>query len=103
MENADISRTVLSGPHLGNHISLDRFGIPAFLRNRRGLLFAAVVLGAIGLVTGWKWFGTAAVLLVLYTLPCAVMMLMCMRGHSKSDNTSAQPTGSAEAGPDLIT
>ncbi|WP_149536691.1 hypothetical protein [Siccirubricoccus phaeus] len=65
---------------------------PAFLRGRSGLLVLAAALAATGLLAGWAWLGAAAVLPLLYTLPCAAMMAMCMKGHGGSDgNASAKP------------
>ncbi|WP_431269243.1 hypothetical protein [Dankookia sp. P2] len=65
---------------------------PAFLRGRSGLLALAAALAATGLLAGWAWLGAAAVLPLLYTLPCAAMMAMCMKGHGGSDgNASAKP------------
>ena len=50
-----------------------------------------IVLAVTALATAWWWFGTAAVLPFLFVLPCAAMMVMCMRGHgSKSDVATTQ-------------
>lgn len=66
--------------------------VPGFLRGRSGLLMLAAGLAVIGLLAGWTWLGTAAVLPLLYALPCAAMMAMCMKGHRGSDgNASARP------------
>lgn len=65
---------------------------PAFVRGRSGLLVLAAMLAVTGVLAGGTWLGTAAVLPLLYTLPCAAMMAMCMKGHGGSDgNTSAKP------------
>jgi hypothetical protein len=79
-----------------------RSGAPrlASLRSRKGLLLAAAV-GAIGLFTAWRWFGTAAVLPLLYVVPCLVMMLVCMRGHGGSGNTPANPNDGTASAPDI--
>src|SRR5262245_26829730 len=60
-------------------------GARAFVRGRPLLVFTPIV--AVGLAAGWVWFG-AAILPLLYALPCAVMMVMCMKGHGAS-NTPA--------------
>jgi Protein of unknown function (DUF2933) len=65
------------------------------MRSRAGVLIVAIVLGTIGLVTAWTWFGTTAVLPLLYVLPCAVMMLLCMRGHDGAGNTPTSPNDSS--------
>lgn len=64
------------------------------LRGRIGVLIVAVALGTIGLLTVWTWFGTAAVLPLLYTLPCAAMMLLCMGGHGGPKDTPTNPSDS---------
>ena len=72
---------------------------PGFLRGRGGLLMLAAALAAVGLLAGWTWLGTAAVLPLLYALPCAAMMAMCMKGHGGSGgNTLAKPGGAADTG-----
>jgi hypothetical protein len=98
MENLNVLRTVvLSSPHLGGRDSRYRLGIPAYLRGRGSLLIVAAVLGATGVFAGWQWFGAAAMLPVLYTLPCAammMMMMMCMRGHLGTGNTTMNSNSS---------
>lgn len=66
-------------------------GVSAFLTGRKGLVVAAVAVGILALLAGWTWLGTAAVLPLLYTLPCAAMMAMCMKGHGGSANTPGKP------------
>ena len=74
---------------------------PAYLRGRNGKLLLAAALGIIGLLAGWTWFGTAAVRPLLYVLPCAAMMAICMRGHGGSENPPTKPSGSAASGPGI--
>ncbi|TPG57431.1 hypothetical protein EAH89_10895 [Roseomonas nepalensis] len=57
-------------------------------QGRRGLLVLAAGLAVTGLLAGWNWLGTAAILPLLYTLPCAAMMAMCMRGHGGSNRSA---------------
>jgi len=73
----------------------------AYLKGYKGLLILAAGLGITGLLTGWMWLGAAAVLPLLYTLPCVVMMAMCMRGHGRSDDAPAKSNGSAGSEPDM--
>lgn len=68
---------------------------PAFLRGRSGLLVLAVALVVLGLLAGWTWLGTAAVLPLLYILPCAAMMAMCMKGHGGASGKSTSEPGGA--------
>ena len=64
----------------------------ASVKNRKGLLLATA-LGAVGLFVAWQWFGTSAVLRLLYVVPCAAMTVICMRGHGESGNTPGAPNG----------
>jgi hypothetical protein len=102
MEGLNDSRAVvLTGPQLGDRHSRYRLGIPAYLKGRGSLLIVAAVLGATGVFAGWQWFGAAAMLPLLYTLPCAAMMVMCMRGHGGTGNTPMNSNNDdTESGPD---
>jgi hypothetical protein len=75
-------------------------GLLTYLRGRKGRLLVAAALGISAFLAGWRWFGTAAVLPLLYTLPCVAMMAMCMRGHGTSGNTPTTPNDSTVSGPD---
>lgn len=48
-------------------------------RAKWGLL-AAAALALVALAVGSGWLGVAALLPFLYTLPCLLMVAMCMRG-----------------------
>lgn len=76
------------------------YGALGYLRDRKGLLFVVAALGIIAFFAGWRWFGAAAMLPLIYTLPCAAMMAMCMRGHGASGNTSTTPNNSTGSRPD---
>ncbi len=56
----------------------------------RSLLIITLILAAVGAVAGWAWFGTA-MLPLLYVLPCAAMMAMCMKGQGSSNSSAAKP------------
>lgn len=63
-----------------------------YLGERRGLRVFALALAAAGLILGGAWWGLAAILPLLYVVPCAVMMAMCMNGHGGSgQNSDAKP------------
>jgi hypothetical protein len=88
MGNRSLSQS-LTTPLPADRVGQHRRGIPAFLTGRKGLLLAAAALGIVALLVGWAWLGTAAVLPLLYTLPCAAMMAMCMRGNGRAGNGAA--------------
>ena len=64
-----------------------------WLRSRTRLLIALTV-SAIALAAAWLWFGTEAVRPLLYVLPCAAMMAVCMKGHGSS-GTAPSNTGTS--------
>lgn len=67
-----------------------------YLQGRRGLYALALVVAATGLAFGGAWWGFAAILPLLYALPCAAMMAMCMKGHGGSgQSTDAKPAQTA--------
>ena len=71
---------------------------PAFLRGRSGLLTLAAALVVASLLARWMWLGTTAVLPLLYVLPCAAMMAMCMKGHGSSCEKNASKPCSVPGG-----
>lgn len=57
-------------------------------RAKWGLL-AAAALALAALAAGSAWLGVAAMLPFLYTLPCLLMVAMCMRGMRSSGTSDA--------------
>jgi hypothetical protein len=53
---------------------------------RKWLVVAGVALAIAAAVFGSIWFGFAAVLPLLYVLPCLAMLAMCMRGMKSTDS-----------------
>lgn len=47
------------------------------------LVLAAAALAIAGLALGSGVLGLAAILPLLYVLPCLLMLAMCMKGHGK--------------------
>jgi len=66
-----------------------------YLEGRRGHYALALMLAAVGLVFSGAWWGFAAILPLLYVLPCAAMMAMCMKGHGGSGQNSDAKLGSS--------
>jgi hypothetical protein len=67
----------------------------SWLANRRGwvVLGSAAVAGT-GLALGEGWVTVAGLAPVLYTLPCAAMMMFCMKGMSRGMQTTQGQTSS---------
>lgn len=58
----------------------------------RGLLLVAglaIVAIALGVAVDRQWLSLGALTPLLLTLPCALMMLMCMRGMNRSAGADA--------------
>ncbi len=56
--------------------------------NAKWLLFGAAILTAAGLAFGSATLGVATFLPLLYTLPCLLMVAMCMRTTRKGTEPS---------------
>ena len=65
--------------------------VRSFLPSGRSRLALILILAAAGLAAGGAWFGIAAILPLLYVLPCVAMMAMCMKGHGSSNASTAKP------------
>ena len=66
-----------------------------WLRDRGVLIFGGgAILVAVALAFGQHWLSTAALTLLLFLLPCAVMMFMSMKGmnHSRPVKLRRQST-----------
>jgi hypothetical protein len=76
-------------------------GLGSWLSRRRGLVFGggAIVAGT-ALALSQHWLAVAELTPLLFVLPCAVMMFMCMKGMNHGQQTSAAP---ASAGADTPT
>ena len=67
-----------SSPAGGSH----DFG--GWLRRRRGVIFAGGAGVAIAaLAWGQQWLAVAQLTPLLFLLPCALMMFMCMKNHGQ--------------------
>jgi hypothetical protein len=101
MENPSSSRALALFVRRSNDsTSQHRYGALAYLRGHKGSLLVGAALGVIAFIAGWRWFGTGAVLPLLYILPCLAMTAMCMLGGGGSGNTPTAPDNSTGSGPD---
>jgi hypothetical protein len=76
-------------------------GSGSWLSRRRSLVFGGATIAAgIAFALSQNWLTVAALTPLLFLLPCAVMMLMCMKGMNHGEQTSAAP---ASAGADTPT
>lgn len=63
---------------------------------RSGLAIAAfaALAVALGVAIDQRWLSLAALTPLLFTLPCAIMMFMCMRGMKHGSKTETSPFAS---------
>jgi hypothetical protein len=93
--------------HTIDHSCRQRFVLPRhrssgpwMLGGRGGLMIAAVVapVAATALAVGQHWLALTDLVPLLFALPCAVMMFMCMKGHHKMQ-TNASPISTQSGTP----
>lgn len=74
--------------------------------NRRRLLVGAAAILVLGLALGWNWLAAIGALQLLWFLPCALMLGMCMKGMrsnnggnscSQSKQTTENPPSAGSA------
>ncbi len=77
------------GAHQGAHSLTGR---------RRGLVFgAAAIAAATAVALTQRWLTIVELEPLFFVLPCAAMMLMCMKGMNHAEQTSSAPgAGNAE-------
>src|SRR5438445_8518048 len=63
-------------------------------RRRLVIVVAAVAAGAIALALGQHWLAAADLVPLLFLLPCATMMFMCLKGNHGQQTNS--PPASAQ-------
>jgi DUF2933 family protein len=94
MANGQVTAAVTDRPschHAGR-------GSPGWLGRRRGLVIAlTVAAAAAALALGQHWLAVADLVPLLFVLPCAAMMFMCMKGmnHGQQADT-ARASGHTE-------
>jgi len=78
-----------------------RGGSPSWLRRWYGLVVAgAVAAGVVAFALDKHWLAIADLAQLLFILPCAVMMFICMKGMNRGQqNDSAQASDRNETSP----
>jgi hypothetical protein len=73
-------------------------GWPHWLARRRGVVIAAAAAASVAALALWQhWLAAAALVPLLFALPCAAMMFMCMKGMNHGPQTdTAQDTSPKE-------
>jgi len=73
-------------------------GSPSWLRRWYGLVIAGVVTaGVVALALSQRWLAVADLAPLLFILPCAAMMFICMKGMNHGQqNDSAQASARNE-------
>jgi hypothetical protein len=96
MHNMSRTNNQMTTPAVGNAPSHGiGQGSLDWLGRRRGFVIAvAVAAAATALALGQHWLAVADLLPLLFTLPCAVMMFMCMKGMNHGQQTGT-PQASA--------
>ena len=65
----------------------------SLFRRRRGLIVGGVfVVASVALALGQGWIALASLTPLLFLLPCALMMFMCMKGHGGPTGTTRAPS-----------
>ena len=81
------ARTPLPSAVAGSSIP-GRFG---WLRSKRIAVVAAAAFAVAAIAFGSAWFGFAAILPLLYFLPCAAMVYFCSKGmNNPGEGTAAK-------------
>ena len=65
-------------------------------RGRRMLVLATAVAGIVALASGWYWLGFAAIVPLLFLLPCAAMMAFCMKGKGDGESQCSEKSTVAQ-------
>jgi len=77
--------------------------VPGWLSGRRGLIIVAMVIAAsVALTVGQHWLAIGDLLPLLFVLPCAVMMLNCMKGTKRGPQTGTTRTSAPSDAPMAI-
>jgi hypothetical protein len=70
---------------------------PGWLSKPRGFVIAVAVASAGAIAVGQHWLALADLVPLLLVLPCAAMMLKCMKRSPQPDTTQASAQGDTPA------
>jgi hypothetical protein len=71
----------------------------SWLAGRRGLVIAGLlIVSLVALAVSQSWLAAATLLPLLFILPCAAMLLMCMKGMNHGQQPSAVQVESRDSG-----
>jgi hypothetical protein len=78
-------------------------GSVSWLSRRRGLVFGGgAIVAGVALALSQHWLTVAELIPLLFLLPCAAMMFMCMKGMNHGHQTSASPASTSADTPTSI-
>jgi hypothetical protein len=60
------------------------------------LVLATALAGIIALASGWYWLGFAAIAPLLFLLPCAAIMAVCMKGMGNGESQCFEKSAVAQ-------
>ena len=93
MEIANGPATAPAGSGSSCHAA--KQGSPSRRLRSRGLIIAAALTAGVVVLAVWqRWLTLAELTPLLFAVPCAVMMFMCMKGmnHGQSGDAAQAPT-----------
>ena len=92
---------VKTSPAAGTSCHSASHGGGSWLGRRRTLvLFGGAIVAGAAFALSQHWLTVANLIQLLFVLPCAVMMFMCMKGgmNQSQQTDSTQPSSRAETG-----
>jgi len=75
----------------------------SWVSGRRGLIIAiTAIAAALAVAAGQNWLAIADLVPLLFVLPCAVMMLKCMKGTNRGPQTGTTEAAAPSDAPTAI-
>ena len=85
------------------NVRMTALAAPGWLSGRRCLIIAiTAIVAALALAAGQRWLAIADLVPLLFVLPCAVMMLNCMKGTNRGPQTGTTRTSAPSDAPMAI-